>query len=133
MAFDESKYKETSELVKKIDLNGRDFNLFEIDFFLRICPHHNPVLDGRDGKVAEYTQRREGNQGFIIYSWGDLGEKIQRPLIFHQVVEIYHLEKEKMEKNEAHRATIPWEKRFCQEYLNNFELENYFKFKGIMR
>jgi len=124
MAFSESKYKKVSKFVKTIKLEDDEFSLFGIDYALLICPSQNDDKS-KNGEAAEYIRQPEE---WVIYLWENIGEKIQRSLLFHEIVEIYHVA-QKMKQTPAHNATMPLEKRFCEEYLTSSELENYLNFK----
>jgi len=92
---------------------------------LVICPPKND--DGSpNGLAAEYHVR--GYRQADIYLWGDLGEHIQRPLLFHELTETGFLFSG-MEKNSAHDAALQQEKRFCTEHLSPSELEAYLQFR----
>jgi len=124
MVFDDVKYREVSNLVRNIELGWVDFEIDNIPYVLMTC--ESKSWDGSpNGKAAEYHHPEDV---WAIYLWEDIGEKIQRPLLFHEIVEIYHREQE-MEMTPAHNATMPWEKRFCEDYLTNVELERYLQFK----
>ncbi len=126
MTFDNAKYDEVSDLVKTIELEDADFDIFDTEITLRMCPQRHPKTGEINGDAAEYFVQETGR--FAIYIWDCLGEKIQRPLLFHELVEIYH-RTQGMEQTPAHNATMPWEKRFCEEYLTNSELNKYLEFK----
>jgi len=124
MAFDDLKYRELSDLVRNIKLGWTNFDIVGIPCKLRTCPSRNPN-GSPNGQAAEY-HNPEGI--WVVYLWEDIGEKIQRPLLFHEAVEICHRE-QGIEKTPAHNATMPWEKRFCDDYLTASELKEYLKFK----
>ena len=126
MTFDETKYREASELVKSIELDWTRFNLFGIDYALRTCPSQNPN-GSQNGQAAEYAPQEERGE-WAIYLWEDIEEHIQRPLLFHEVVEVYH-RKLGMKKTPAHNSTMSWERRFCEDNLTNSNLEDYLRFK----
>jgi hypothetical protein len=134
MVFNEAKYREVSDLVKTIRLDDTDFELFNIRYNLLFCSSKDK--GGRkNGEAAEYIGR--SNSDYDIYLWEDIGEKIQRPLLFHEIVETYHITQGSDKKHEkleemitrAHNATLPLEKRFCEDYLTSSEFEKYLKFK----
>ncbi|MFH1332498.1 MAG: hypothetical protein ABIH63_04425 [archaeon] len=126
MTFDEAKFREVSDLVRSLPIDWEDFDLFNTSYAVRAVPSKNE--DGSpNGSPAEYDLHENGQCG--IYLWEDIGEKKQRPLLFHEMVEIYHKVALDMSKIEAHNTTMPWEKRFCLEYLTPSELAKYLKFK----
>ena len=127
MEFNDAKYKEVSDLVRNIKLDDLSFNLFDIYYFLRMCPHYNTETNQVNGHAAEYITPCDGN-GFGIYIWNDLEEKIQRVLLLHEIIEVFH-RNQGMEATPAHDATIPWERRFRGEYLTASETKKYLKFK----
>ena len=140
MVFDEAKYREVSDLVKTVKLDNSDnfpisFELFNINYNLLFCPskdedgHEDVVVAFYAARSKDWNDRKhKRSYNFDIYLWGDIGEKIQRPLLFHEIVETYHITK-RMEATEAHNTTLPLEKRFCEDYLTSSEFEKYLKFK----
>ncbi len=126
MVFDDIMYREASDLVRGVELDWIDFELFNIPYALRMCESKNE--DGsQNGLPAEYHFHENGMCG--VYIWEEIGEKIQRPLLLHEIVEIYHKLAFNMSKTEAHNAALPWEKRFCDEFHTPVELEQYLMFK----
>src|SRR3989344_4425729 len=124
--FDESKYKEASELARTVEIGWTQFELFGITYNLMTTPSKN--CDGsQNGEAAEY--RACGGYTWDIYLWEDLKENIQKPLLFHEIVEIYHRVHARMDNPRAHNATMPLEKRFCEDFLTRQELEEYLDFK----
>jgi hypothetical protein len=63
-----------------------------------------------------------------IFLQGNYREKIRKPLLFHEIVECYFMTRD-VDVNSAHNLTLPQEKRFCEEYLTESELEKYLRFK----
>lgn len=126
MIFDDSKYRKASEFVKKIELDWTEFNLFNINYALRICPSVNP--DGsKNGEAAEYTYQK--GEEWAVYLWEDIPEHIQRPLLLHEIVEVYNRNLG-MDKTPAHNATMPREERFCRENMTKSNLKDYLNFKS---
>ena len=124
--FDESKYKEASELARNVEIGWTEFELFGITYNLMTTPSEN--CDGsQNGEAAEY--RAWEKYRWDIYLWEDLKEKIQRPLLFHEIIEIYNKVHTRMGDPQAHSAAMPLEKRFCNEFLTKEELEEYLDFK----
>ena|SRR3989344_1796558 len=117
--FGESGYRVYADFVSKMPIVWDYFELMGGDYKLILCD--------KRGQVAEYHVA-SNRDGLDIYLWGDLDEWIQRPLLFHELVEIYHRELG-MNKTPAHNATMPWEKRFCEEHLNPSQLERLLEFK----
>jgi len=107
-----------------MEIESTYFDILGLGCTLWTCPSKDS--DGNlNGLPAEY-QIPEGI--WTVYLWEDIGEKIQRPLLFHEAVEIYHME-EGIEKTLAHNAAMFWEKRFCKDYLTDSELKEYLLFK----
>ena len=125
MVFDELKYKETSELVKTIRLDYTNFDIFNIPCRLFPCSSINPQTGYPNGGPAMYANP---SYTYDIYLWEDIPEKIQRPLLFHEIVEIYH-RKQNFEMTPAHNIAIIWEERFCYDYLSKEELGKYIDFQ----
>jgi hypothetical protein len=126
MTFDEEKYQQVSDIVNKMGIDYETFDLFGIPCVVVGAPSKNG--DGTpNGLPAEYAPQESGE--WAIYIWEDLEEKIQKPLLFHEFVEVYHKAVMKIEKTPAHNATMSWEKRFCEEYLTPLELKKYLDFK----
>ncbi len=122
MTFDKSKYKEVSELVKSIELKDQKFNLFGMEYELIIGL---PEKYGyKEPAVYHFTDKERCG----IFLEKNLDEKIQRPMLFHEIVEVYHRTL-KMKGTPAHNAALPWEEKFCEEYLTKSELEEYLSFK----
>ena len=145
MVFDEVKYMEVSDLVKTIKLGDTDFELFDISYNLLLCPSKNE-RGYKNGEAADYYARsndwndknHKRNYNFDIYLWEDIEEKIQRPLLFHEIVETYHItqgsekgHEEELEEmiTRAHNTALTLEERFCEDYLTISEFEKYLKFK----
>lgn len=124
MVFDEKKYTQASAFINRIKIEDARFKLWDIPYALRTCPRLNA-----DGSVniegADYlAQPKE----WAIYLCKELKRITQLPLLFHEIVEIYHRE-DGMEQTPAHNAAISLEKRFCEEYLTRSELKQYLEFK----
>lgn len=130
MTFDESKYERVSELVKRIELEDQKFNLFGINYTLFVrspeTEHIFECLFGDDLTPATNIPRDEHR--CEVYLQGNYGEKIRKPLLFHEIVESYFMTRD-VDVNSAHNLTLPQEKRFCEEYLTESELEKYLRFK----
>ncbi len=124
MAFNNKTYKEISNLVKTLKIEDKEFDLNGIPCNLLLCPSKNEN-NLQNGTAAEY---HNPSRSYDIYLWEDIEEKIQRPLIFHELVEIVYRE-DGFGKTSAHNETMPWEKKFCEDYLTNLELNKYLNFK----
>lgn len=128
MAIDEAIYNETAELARNIDMiDYNQFDLFDLSYNLLLSPSGND--DGsQNGLPAEYACPNNDLE-WDIYLWEDIKEKIQRPLLFHEVIEIYNKRIAHMDEIPAHNAAMEAEKRFCSEFLTKQELEDYLVFK----
>jgi len=126
MAFDEEKYRQVFDIVKNMKIDYETFELFDISYVVLGVPSRND--DGTvNGEPGDFSAHETGE--WAIYVWEDLEEKIQKPILFHDIVDIYHMAAMGMDRAHSHNTTMPWEKRFCEEYLTPSELENYLKFK----
>ncbi|KKT56120.1 MAG: hypothetical protein UW81_C0040G0006 [Candidatus Giovannonibacteria bacterium GW2011_GWC2_44_9] len=98
-------------------LEYRDFSIENISYTFIPCPSKNDEGE-TNGQPAEYNAQLNE---WAIYIWEDLLEKIQKVLLFHEIIEIYFKEKYDMETTPAHNATLPYEEQFRKEILSEDE------------
>lgn len=106
--------KVLSEIKQEVLNNPLDWNDIEVDnivYALRTCESINSRGE-TNGQPVEY---HEQSGEWAIYIWDDLLEKVQRVLLFHEMVEIYFREKFGLEKTPAHNATLGYEEWFKKE------------------
>ena len=98
-------------------LEYRDFSIEDISYTFIPCPSKNDEGE-TNGQPAEYNAQLNE---WAIYIWEDLLEKIQKVLLFHEIIEIYFRAKYGMEKTPAHNATLLYEEQFRKELLSEDE------------
>lgn len=115
--------REALEGIKSQALSGslesHEFTIENINYVLTPCPSKNGQGEV-NGQPAEYHQHPDANT-WEIYIWEDLPEKIQRVLLFHEIIEIYFREKYGTETTPAHNAVSPYEKEFVRGYISEDE------------
>lgn len=123
--FGEEEYRIYADFVKGMPLVGDYFELMGGDYKLIPCEERGEKSACNESARYYYASNRDG---WDLYYWDGLDEWVVRPILFHEVVELYHRELG-MEKTPAHNATMPWEKRFCTENLSSSQLEKLLEFK----
>jgi hypothetical protein len=94
-----------------------DFDHFELDgipFLTFKSPQKNQ--DGSvNGSPAVYVSHPEG---WGIYVWEGLPEKVESVLFFHEIIEVYQRVKFKMDQVAAHNAALSYEEVFIKKFLS---------------
>lgn len=124
-SFGEKEYRIYADFVKNMPLVWDYFKLMGGNY--RLIPCEKRGEDSACEESASYYPA-SNRDGWDIYYWDGLDEWIARPIIFHEVVELYHRELG-MGKTPAHNATMLWEKRFCIDNLSSSQLERLLEFK----
>ena len=106
--------KEIQLAVLTMPLEDHEFLVENQKFILRVCPSKNDQ-GGMNGQSGEYFARGDA---WVIYVWDDLPEKIQRVIIFHEIVEVYFLVTYSEEQSVAHEAALPYEEDFKKGLLS---------------
>ena len=102
---------------KNHPLKWRRFSIEQINFALRTSPSRDDSGD-QNGQPAEYIH--QPNE-VAIYIWEDLPEKIQRVLLFHEIIEVYLRQTYGLDKTPAHTITLTYEDQFRKEILSDKE------------
>ena len=118
-------YKEVSDLVKNMKIKRQHFEFSGIKYVLIPCSSRDPN-GNPNGLPAEWAYP-EGSP--VIYLWEDIEERIQRPLLFHEIAEVYYILSTNLKRKQAHEKALQLERRFCEEYLTKDEFNEYTKFK----